>query len=259
MDSYRHPGAQWLGTPNFTPDRQGHDMSQPSWIVIHTMVGTVASANARFQQASEQASATYGIGLDGKLYQWVDEKDAAWANGTFAVNPGSNLDSISIEHEDGGRYNDVRPDTLYAASAALVRDICTRYGIPIDRAHIIGHRECANAATACPDALDIDRIVAEAAGDTDLTPEEHAALMAVRDSVDAQWDFAVQGTDSGHGSPGTVVSLLAQIPKIAADVAALKQPAIDAAAVATALATNTAFLDAVAARTVALLGAKASA
>lgn len=166
MKSYRHPGATWLGSPNFTADRDGHDMSiQPAWVVLHTMVGSVGSANARFQQASEQASATYGVGLDGKLYQWVDERDGPWANGnTGTGGVGDNLDSVAIEHEDNGDYNGPRTPALYAASAALVRDVCQRYGIPIDRQHVIGHRECTRMAgpTACPDALDVDRIVAMA-------------------------------------------------------------------------------------------------
>lgn len=170
MISYRNPRARWLGSPNFTPDRDGHDMSQPSWVVLHTMVGTADQANARFQdgdpnQPGGPASATYGVKLDGTILQWVDEKDAAWANGnTGTGGVGDNLDAISIEHEDAGDYNGPRTPALYAASAALVRDVCLRYDIPIDRQHVIGHRECTgNAPTACPDALDMDRIVRDAA------------------------------------------------------------------------------------------------
>jgi hypothetical protein len=139
---------------------------QPSYVVLHTMVGTVESANSRFQRPSEQASATYGIGLDGRIYQWVDERDGAWANGTWD-NPGGNMDSISIEHEDGGNYNGPRTPELYAASARLVRDICQRYGIPIDREHVLKHLECNGASTACPDGLDVEGIVrAASTGDS---------------------------------------------------------------------------------------------
>ena len=164
MNSYRNPAARWLGSPNFSLDRQGHDLSPPSWIVLHTMVGTVAGANARFQQSSEQASAHYGVGLDGHLVQWVDEKDGAWANGaTGQGGIGDNLDSVSIEHEDGGDFDGPRTPQLYAASAVLVAELCQRYGIPPDREHVIGHRECDFANTRCPDALDVERIVRDAA------------------------------------------------------------------------------------------------
>jgi N-acetylmuramoyl-L-alanine amidase CwlA len=148
---------QFLGSPNFTPGRNGHDLvTEPRYVVIHTMVGTIESANSRFQQASQAVSAHYGVGLDGRLVQWVREEDAAWHAGDFMVN----LDSIGIEHEDGGRYDDPRPDALYQASAGLVRDVCQRYGMPIDAQHVRPHK--AFSATRCPDALDIDRIIREA-------------------------------------------------------------------------------------------------
>jgi len=165
MNSYRDPGATWLGSPNFSLNRDGHYMAPTaSWIVLHTMVGTVASAEARFRNPAQQASAHYGVGLDGSLVQWVDEKDAAWHAGDYQVN----LDSIGIEHEDGGNYNSPRPDALYKRSAQLVAAICRRYRLPCVRgnaktgvAGLIDHRTV--YATACPDSLDTDRIIREAA------------------------------------------------------------------------------------------------
>jgi len=153
----------WLGCPssNFSPGRQG---SKIQTVVIHTTVGSLDAANARFQNPSSQVSAHYGVSLDGSIFQWVKEQDTAWHAGEWTVN----LTSIGIEHEDGGDFMGVRPDVLYTESAKLARTICLTYGIPIDRQHIVGHREV--HATACPDALDIDRIVREAASIT--TQEE---------------------------------------------------------------------------------------
>lgn len=164
MQSYRNPNAVWYGSPNYTPNRAGHDMSQPSWVVLHTMVGWAAGANERFQDPVEQASAHYGVLLDGRVVQWVDEEDAAWTNGaTGRGGRGDNLDSITIEHEDGGNFDGPRTPALYTASVQLVADICRRYQIPCDRQHVIGHRECDYASTRCPDALDVDLIVERAA------------------------------------------------------------------------------------------------
>src|SRR5438132_1321017 len=43
---YRHPNAQWLGSPNYSPNRDGHDLvSDPRYIIMHTMVGTWQGAN----------------------------------------------------------------------------------------------------------------------------------------------------------------------------------------------------------------------
>lgn len=160
------PWATWVpGIPNFTPKRSGHDMwTEPRFIVLHTMVGWESAARARFQQPSQQASSTYGVTLKGELFQYVSEADAPWTNGTTYGPVGGNLDSITIEHEDGGDYDGPRTPELYAASARAVRDIADFYAIPLDRGHVVsphelGHRECTGAATACPDALDLDLIV----------------------------------------------------------------------------------------------------
>jgi hypothetical protein len=199
--SHRQAGAEWLGSPNFWADREGHDMAiQPAYVIIHTMVGTIASANSRFQIPAQGASAHYGVGYDGRLVQWVDEKDAAWHAGNATIN----LDSIGIEHEDMGRYNDPRPDALYATSARLVHDICRRYGIPIDHAHIRPHREVSDSPTACPDALDVGRIVTMAA-----TGGETMALVGL-DPADPIVD-ALQKTVLDQGNSTNLLGMMRSI------------------------------------------------
>jgi hypothetical protein len=163
LNSYRDPSAVWRGSPNYSPNRDGHYLEPvQSWIVLHTMVGTMQSADARFQNPNQQASAHYGVGYEGALWQWVDEKDAAWHSGNYTCN----LDSIGIEHEDMGNYNSPRPDALYQRSARLVADICKRYGIPCRRGTYASVSGCIDHrtvyATACPDSLDTNRIISEA-------------------------------------------------------------------------------------------------
>src|SRR5260221_5575568 len=126
-------------------------------IVIHTMVGTMTSAASRFNDPNSKVSAHYGVGYNGQLVHWVDEDWVAYHAGNYNMNQRS----IGIEHEDYGNYNGPRPDILYTASANLVADICKFYGISCDRAHILKHSEI--IATGCPDALDIERIVSQAA------------------------------------------------------------------------------------------------
>ena len=194
--------AQWLGSPNFTAGRDGHTMRfgsplDPSYIVLHTTAGTIEDANARFQQPTQQASAHYGIGLSGRLVQWVREDDAAWHAGNWLMN----LKSIGIEHEDGGDYNGPRSTQLYATSVALVRDICARYGIPITREWIRMHREVSDSLTTCPDALDVDRIVGEAAaqplGQPALAPEsEGVSPDAQGGAIPEPGDAATQLADA---------------------------------------------------------------
>lgn len=145
--------AQWLGSPNYTPNRYGHTISK---IILHTMVGSTGAANGRFQQSSQQASAHYGVSLDGTIVQWVRDTDAAWHAGNFTVN----LDSIGIEHEDGGDYNGPRTPQLYQSSIALVRELIGKYGI--QRNQIYRHQQVSDLPTACPDALNTNGIIAGA-------------------------------------------------------------------------------------------------
>lgn len=141
-----------VATGNFDTSRVAIDR-----VVIHTMVGAWQGAASRFDTYGQQVSAHYGVKLDGGLIHWLEETSTAYHSGSYSMNQRS----IGIEHEDGGNYNGVRPDILYESSAKLVHDICSFYNIPLDRTHIIKHSEV--IPTGCPDALDIDRIVRQAA------------------------------------------------------------------------------------------------
>ena len=94
-----------------------------------------------FQNPASKVSAHYVVdSATGQVWQQVLEKDIAWHAGNWNIN----TRAIGIEHEGfayrPGYYN----GTLYEASARLVRDITTRYSIPRDRQHIIGHFEVPN-------------------------------------------------------------------------------------------------------------------
>jgi hypothetical protein len=108
-------------------------------VVIHTMEGTYAGSISWFQNCSAQVSAHYNIrSSDGQITQMVQEEDVAWHAGHWDTNKAS----IGIEHEGYvSQPSTWYTDAMYRSSAALVRDICDRHGIPKDRAHIIGHNE----------------------------------------------------------------------------------------------------------------------
>jgi hypothetical protein len=143
--------------PNYKVGRDGNSVR---FIIIHTVVGTQNSAIVTFQNPSRIASAHYIVDKwTSRVVQMVRESDIAYHAGNWTIN----TQSIGIEHADDGDYNGPRPDILYATSAALVADICKRYGIPCNRDYIKKHLEVSLTGTACPDALDIDRIVRQAA------------------------------------------------------------------------------------------------
>jgi len=153
----------WVGTPN---RRKGRDGFRPEAVVIHIMEGSLASADSWFQAPESQVSAHYGIGKDGTIHQYVGETDTAfhagrvwkpeWSSIKTGVNP--NLYTIGIEHE--GKGESLWPEAMYRASATLIADVCTRWSIPIDRDHIVGHREIYGRKTCPNHVVDFNRLIA---------------------------------------------------------------------------------------------------
>lgn len=152
-------------SPNFWAGRKGY---RPEGVVIHIMDGTLAGTDSWFANPASQVSAHYGIGRTGEVHQYVKEEDTAWHAGRVDapvwglikpnINP--NLYTIGIEHE--GKPDDVWTDAMKQASAVLIREICQRWQIPIDRAHVVGHFEIYSKKPNCParDKKIIDELVA---------------------------------------------------------------------------------------------------
>jgi len=139
-----YPFAEWIESPNYTPD----DERNITYIVIHVMDGYFEGTIDWFQNPDSQASAHYLISQEGEIVQMVREKDIAWHAGNWEYNQRS----IGIEHEDKGNWDKPNwaTEELYQASAALVRYLCDKYGIPKDRNHIIGHNEVPGVTKPCP-------------------------------------------------------------------------------------------------------------
>jgi N-acetyl-anhydromuramyl-L-alanine amidase AmpD len=168
---------KWVKSPNFSAGRQG---MKPEAIVIHIMQGTLAGTDAWFQNkpTASNVSAHYGIGRNGQIHQYVYETDAAWhagrksANAPFhlvqarpTVNP--NNYTIGIEHEGGA--DDPWTDEVYAASAALIKEICHRWDIPVDAKFIIGHRDIYTVKSCPGNKVNINKLIELARGQVAAT------------------------------------------------------------------------------------------
>lgn len=129
-------------------------------IVLHWIVGSLASADKTFQDPNRIASVQYGIGKNGEIHQYVDDKYTAYHAGVSRYNQ----NYFGIEHEGGHLYNGerVKPSqACHESSIKLVAWLCKTYNIPCDRKHILKHSET-GYATQCCGTLDIDYIVTEA-------------------------------------------------------------------------------------------------
>ena len=155
-------------TPHYSEGRAGE---RPLGVVLHTNVGSFESTVTWFARADSRVSAHYLVALDGRVAQFVDEADTARHAGRvhapttpLADHADPNLVTIGLEFEDGGDPEGVaRTDVQYARGAELVAAIAERWGIPVTREYVVGHREI-YAHKSCPGNLDIDRIVAAAGG-----------------------------------------------------------------------------------------------
>ncbi|MBT2393785.1 N-acetylmuramoyl-L-alanine amidase [Streptomyces sp. ISL-1] len=108
-------------------------------IVIHDTEGSYDGTIAAFQSSAARGSAHYLIrASDGLVTQMVENKNLAWHAGNWTVN----MHAIGLEHEGyaikaGSWYTEPQ----YESSATLVKFLAAKYGIPLDREHIIGHDE----------------------------------------------------------------------------------------------------------------------
>ena len=130
-----YPPLRWVPAApgNYSVGRAGTPISM---IVIHGTGGSYAGAVSWFRDPRARLSAHYVIrAADGEITQMVAEADTAYQARGF------NRGAIGIEHEFAPARGIGYTDAQYRSSAILVCAITRRYGIPADRAHIVGHSE----------------------------------------------------------------------------------------------------------------------
>lgn len=134
-----YPGARWLPATRADYSVSNRPLSNRiTTIVIHTTDGSYSGTLSWFRNPAAQASAHYVVrSSDGEITQMVREKDEAWHAGNGAVNNAS----VGIEHEAFTSNCSWYSDAMYRSSAQLVAYLATKYLIPVDRTHIIGHNE----------------------------------------------------------------------------------------------------------------------
>src|SRR6266550_255882 len=141
-----YPPLNWLpaAAGNYSTGRS----AQIRAIVIHETDGSYSSAINWFRRPGSHASAHYLVrAWDGEITQLVAETDTAYH--ARDANPWT----IGIEHEFYLRQGILHTDAQYRSSALLVCAIARRYDIPIDRNHIVGHRELPNQFHGDPGPL----------------------------------------------------------------------------------------------------------
>lgn len=96
-------------------------------VTIHCVVGqcSVETLGNVFAPTSRQASSNYGIGYDGRIGMYVEEKDRSWCSSNAA----NDNRAITIEVASDTKEPYAVTDKAYAALIDLLVDICKRNGI----------------------------------------------------------------------------------------------------------------------------------
>lgn len=96
-------------------------------VTIHCVVGqcSVETLGNVFAPTSRQASSNYGIGYDGRIGMYVEEKDCSWCSSNAA----NDNRAITIEVASDTKEPYAVNAKAYAALIDLLVDICKRNGI----------------------------------------------------------------------------------------------------------------------------------
>jgi N-acetylmuramoyl-L-alanine amidase len=106
------------------------------YVVIHDTESSFGSTLNEFENPFAYVSAHYVVrSSDGLVAQMVPTSDVAWHAGNWYVN----THAVGIENEGYATDPSYFTDSLYQSLARLTRYVADKYGVPLDRMHLIGH------------------------------------------------------------------------------------------------------------------------
>jgi len=164
----------------------------PEFVVIHFTSAVVTHPDAPYHLPHvRQTFIDYGVSIhyiidrDGTVHCYIPEDRVAWhaGAGEYLEDPKytnkMNLYSVGIElvaigsqkdmaqYLTKSQYRKLDPSLpgftqeQYTALEALVQDLCSRYEIPMDRTHVLGHEEYASRKTDPGALFDWSRLIPE--------------------------------------------------------------------------------------------------
>lgn len=122
-----YTNSKLVNHKNLSPNHYNGRNHTIDTITIHCVVGqcSVESLGNIFASASRQASSNYGVGYDGRIGLYVEEKNASWCSSNYA----NDNRAITIEVASDTYDPYAVTEKAYNALIKLVADICKRNGI----------------------------------------------------------------------------------------------------------------------------------
>lgn len=132
------------------------------FIVHHAATTGLEGVLSMMDGGSREVSANYVV-KDRNIVGVVPENLRAWTSGSYSWD-GRAITVETCNSEAGDASGWPISEESYRSLARLIADCAARYGFPLDREHVIGHRELyqrygASYATACPGGINMDRLV----------------------------------------------------------------------------------------------------
>lgn len=188
--------SKLISYTKISPNRTSPRNHKIDTVTIHCVVGqcSVETLGNIFAPTSRQASCNYGIGADGRLGMYCEEKDRSWCSSNAA----NDNRAITIEVASDTKHPYAVNAKAYAALIDLLVDICKRNGIPrlvwsTSKADRVNHKNGCNmtvhrdyANKSCPGEYlysrhaQIASEVNKRLGSTDTRPQPEKVLYRVQ-------------------------------------------------------------------------------
>lgn len=188
--------SKLISYTKISPNRTSPRNHKIDTVTIHCVVGqcSVETLGNIFAPTSRQASCNYGIGADGRIGMYCEEKDRSWCSSNAA----NDNRAITIEVASDTKHPYAVNAKAYAALIDLLVDICKCNGIPrlvwsTSKADRVNHKNGCNmtvhrdyANKSCPGEYlysrhaQIASEVNKRLGSTDTRPQPEKVLYRVQ-------------------------------------------------------------------------------
>ena len=122
-----YTNSKLVNYTRISPNRSVNRNHKIDTISIHCVVGqcSVETLGSIFASTSKEASSNYGIGYDGRIGMYVEEKDRSWCTSSASNDNRAITIEVASDTFEPYKVNDV----AYKSLIKLLVDICKRNGI----------------------------------------------------------------------------------------------------------------------------------